>query len=132
MVRARVVAVLEDGTKQEAEGAFATLPDRVLFESYFGISAVVMGELDQDHPDPKVLREEWVAFLSWRLLCRKGALHDPGNRAPAPKIREEFLEWLETIEDEIEIELEGDEELPKAPDDGPLTESSPSSPSTGT
>jgi hypothetical protein len=92
MPRFGITVVMDDGTKEHAEGELAPLPDRVAFERRFGLSATVMQDLDQDRPDPHVLREEWIAFLAWRMLWRAHAT--PWG---------DFDQWVEHIEGEIEV-----------------------------
>lgn len=89
----RVSVAMNDDAAEVAEGELAALPDRIAFEKRFGLSALVLRELDQENPDPRVLREEWVAFLVWRLLVRRHAT----------KFAYDFEAWVENIADEIEV-----------------------------
>lgn len=119
MPKFEVTAVTLDGTKQTATGEMAPLRDRIAFEHHFGLSAIILRDLDGDHPDPNVLREEWVAFLVYRMLRT-------ADQIPAGQT---FEAWLETIQDELEVTAL-DVGLDPTNDPAP-GESLPSSPSTG-
>jgi len=78
-VRTAVTATLLSGATQTGEGELAPLADRVAFERHFGITAAVLSRLseafDDDgqlkaEADAHEIKEEWVAFLIWRLLRR--------------------------------------------------------------
>lgn len=110
-MRATVVVHMLDGGQAEAFGELAPLPDRVAFERRFGISATVLqrlGELFDDDgslrpgADPSELREEWMAFLAWRMLHRAGAA--PG----------EFEPWLENVS-EVELREAKEEDVTLVP-----------------
>jgi hypothetical protein len=82
-MRVRLQATLSDGRRFEAEDLYAPLSDRVAFERQFGVTAAVLSRLtdafDKDgklNPDTDAtqIREEHVAFLSWRLLRRTAEL----------------------------------------------------------
>lgn len=124
--RARVSAtLLVDTPEGESEqqfshvGLFAPLADRVAFERHFGVSATVLSRLteafDEDGKlkpdvDPASIREEWVAFLVWRVLHRKHAAGEAvGSFA-------EFAEQATDLAVEELTEQEADPELdPTAP-----------------
>lgn len=105
-MRATVVVHMLDGEDAEAFGELAPLPDRVAFERRFGISATVLqrlGEMFDDDgnlkpgADPAELREEWMAFLAWRMLHRAGV------------VALEFEPWLENVA-EVELRESKEEE----------------------
>ncbi len=117
-MRARVTAAMLDGRSFEHEGLFAPLADRVAFERRFGVSATVLGRVAamfdeegnlQPDADPAGLKEEWVAFLVWRVLARKNALGAEVGSF------EDFLEAADAIGVEVVKEQADPEVDPTAP-----------------
>lgn len=105
MATAQITAVMLDGTKHEATGAYMALADRVAFERKYESSIIEMsrqarhlGEdgMPLDESDLSGLREERAAFFAWRTLERGGC--------PVG----EFDAWLDAV-DEITIDrMEGE------------------------
>lgn len=105
-MRATVTATLLDGSSQTHSGELAPLADRIAFERRYGVNAAVLGRLSQAFNDDGTLRadadatairEEWVAFLCWRLLIR----------GPARGV--DFEAWLEGM-DSLDLNLEDQDE----------------------
>lgn len=78
-MRVRVNVKLLDGSALEAEGLMAPLADRVAFERRFETNAAVLGRIKEffddegkllPGADPGAMREEWVAFIVYRVLHR--------------------------------------------------------------
>ncbi|HXF72683.1 MAG TPA: hypothetical protein VNO79_08770 [Actinomycetota bacterium] len=122
-------------------GLFAPLADRVAFERRFGLSATVLSRLDgllyrpgdpeveadpgllgrlRPDADPSQVREEWVAFMVWRVLRRSAAA------GSAVGDFEAFLERLVDLSVEELEESPEEDARPTGP--GPLAAASPSSP----
>lgn len=109
-MRATVTVSMLDGSRMESSGEFAPLADRVAFEHQFGRSAVVIQlvaeQFDENGTlrpgaDAASIREEWVAFLAWRMLRR------------GPAAGTSFDVWLEDVE-EVELRI-GQEENGEVP-----------------
>lgn len=105
-MRARVTAQLLDGSTQSTEGPLAPLNDRVAFERRFNLSAAVLARLGEsfdangrlkDEADPSAIKEEWVAFLCWRMLAR----------GPARGI--DFETWIDQLEG-LDLDVEDEDE----------------------
>lgn len=114
-MRARVSAVLFDGTKQEADGAVFSLADRVAFERRFQIPAAKMSQVErwlymaddrevkenpdllgQLRPGGEEFREEWLVYFAYRLLRRTAITAD------------EYEAWLEKVDD-VSVDLQAEE-----------------------
>lgn len=118
-MRARVTATLLDGRSFEHVGLFAPLADRVAFERRFHVSATVLGRVAEmfdeegnlrEGADPAGLREEWIAFLVWRVLARKNVYDGEMGSA------DEFIEAVVAVEVTEVKDEEADPEVdPTAP-----------------
>lgn len=121
MTTARVVAVMLDGDKLEAQGVYMPLADRVAFERKFDVSVLEMARLERRIDDAGQatapvpdLREERSAFFSWRLLHRAG------------KTEADFDAFLDNVERlEIEIHKDGPVDPTGAPAAEPPAADSP-------
>jgi hypothetical protein len=121
-MRATVTATMLDGSTQTVRGEMAPLTDRVAFERQFHTSATVLSRLAdmfdengrlRDEADPAALREEWTAFLSWRMLAR----------ANPEAFNLGFEGWLEQVS-EVALDVteeEVGEEVPTATAAAPIT-----------
>jgi hypothetical protein len=99
--KARVTAIMLDGTKHQGESVWQALSDRVAFErryatSIYAATAKLKDSLDEKGAptegfDWSLVNEERLAFFAWRVL----------RRAERPV--GEFEEFLDGVE---EIELE--------------------------
>lgn len=107
-MRAHVTARTVDGRTFEAEGLMAPLTDRVAFERRFGVTAAVLSRIGdffnaegrmRPDADAAALREEWVAFIVFRILARGRAYG------------EDFDRFLEEVA-EVEIEQLAEEAVP--------------------
>ena len=115
MTTARITAVMLDGTKHEATGAYMALADRVAFERRYSATILEMSRaaqmLDAEgnvRPDADIsgLREERTAFFAWRVLQRAG------------QASEDYDQFLEAVE---EITIDTGEMDPTGPVQAPGT-----------
>lgn len=101
MTTAHVTAILLDGSKHEATGAFRALADKVAWERRFKVSfvsfqktigdAVADGKMASD-ANVDDLTTEREAFLPWRLLNREKAFTGDFDS---------FVENVESLEIEV-------------------------------
>lgn len=97
-----VAVSLLDGTKQEATGPVFGMSDRIAFERQFQIPALKLAELEdlfdkkgklRPGADLSQVREEWFAFLGYRVLRRAGV------------VTQSFDEWVEVVDD-VQLNIE--------------------------